>query len=409
MLEGQEAGQRPNVTFLDYLIVLLKWKRLIVWITAGAVVLSAIVSLLIPKIFKAEARILPPQQASSGAAAQLLTQLGGLGVSPGLVGMKTTNDLYIGLIKSRTVLDRMVDRFKLLDVYDVKYREDARRELLRALKIQDDKKSGIIALGVEDRDPKRSAEMTNAFIEELKRLTQSIAITEASQRRLFFEEQLKSAKDALIQSEESLKGYQEKTGAIELKEQAKAIIESVAHLRAQIAAKEVELKVLRTYATSQNPDMQKIEEQLRGMREQLSKLEAKGGSSPDPIMSAGRMPEAGTGYVRKIRDLKYYETLYELLAKQYEIAKMDEARNAAVIQVLDQAMPPEKKVKPNRTMMVAIAAFTSLFLSVLMAFFLEYREKLLSNPDNRNSVEQLRKYVRTDATEISFLGKWRQK
>lgn len=409
MLEGQEAGQRPNVTFLDYLIVLLKWKRLIVWITGGAVVLSAIVSLLIPKIFKAEARILPPQQASSGAAAQLMTQLGGLGVSPGLVGMKTTNDLYIGLIKSRTVLDRMVDRFNLLDVYDVKYREDARHELLRALKIQDDKKSGIITLGVEDRDPKRSAEMTNAFIEELKRLTQSIAITEASQRRLFFEEQLKSAKDALIQSEESLKGYQEKTGAIELKEQAKAIIESVAHLRAQIAAKEVELKVLRTYATSQNPDMQKIEEQLRGMREQLSKLEAKGGSSPDPIMSAGRMPEAGTGYVRKIRDLKYYETLYELLAKQYEIAKMDEARNAAVVQVLDQAMPPEKKVKPNRTMMVAIAAFTSLFLSVLMAFFLEYREKLLSNPDNRNSVEQLRKYVRMDATEISFLGKRRQK
>jgi len=401
------VAERP--TLIDYLVVIFKWKKPIAWITLSSIVLTAVLALVMPKIYRAETRILTPQQSVSGSAAQLLSQLGGLGAATGLPGMKTTSDLYIGLVRSRTVLDRIVDRFKLLDVYDVKYREDARRELLTALKIQDDKKSGIIAIGVEDRDPKRSAEMSNAFVEELKRLTQSIAITEASQRRLFFEEQLKSAKEALIQSEESLKGFQEKTGAIELKEQAKAIIESVAHLRAQIAAKEVELKVLRTYATSQNPDIQKIEEQLRGMREQLSKLEAKGGSSPDPIMSAGRMPEAGTGYVRKIRDLKYYETLYELLAKQYEIAKMDEARDAAVVQVLDQAMPPEKKVKPNRTMMVAIAAFTSLFLSVLMAFFLEYREKLLSNPDNRNSVEQLKKYVRMDATGINFLGKWRRK
>ncbi|RII27778.1 MAG: chain length determinant family protein [Geobacter sp.] len=390
MLEGQEAGQQPNVTVLDYLIVLLKWKRLIIWITVGAIVLSAVVSLLLPKIFKAEARILPPQQASSGAAAQLLTQLGGLGVSPGLVGMKTTNDLYIGLMKSRTVLDRIVDRFKLLDVYDVKYREDARRKLLKALKIQDGKKSGIITIGVEDKDPQRSADMANAFVEELKNVSQYIALTEASQRRLFFEEQLKSVKEALTRSEEALKGYQEQTGAIEIKEQAKAIIESVAHLRAQIAAKEVELKVLRTYATPQNPDMQKIQEQLRGMREQLSKLETKGGSNPDPLMSAGRMPEAGTGSVRKLRDLKYNESLYELLAKQYEIAKIDEARDAAVIQLLDKALPPEKKIKPNRTIMVVTAAFTSFFFSILAAFFMENREKFINNPKNREKLELLK-------------------
>ncbi|GFE58596.1 Wzz/FepE/Etk N-terminal domain-containing protein [Geobacter sp. AOG1] len=389
----EEAVQQPNVTILDYLIVLLKWKRLIVWTTVAAVVLSAIVSLLIPKIYKAEARILPPQQASGGAASQLLNQLGGLGVSPGLVGMKTTNDLYIGLLKSRTVLDRMVDRFNLLVVYNVKYREDARREFSKALKIKDDKKSSIIALGVEDRDPKRSADMTNALIEELKDVTQNIALTEASQRRLFFEEQLKNVKTALTRSEESLKGYQEQTGVIEIKEQAKALIDSIARLHAQIAAKEVELKVLKTHATQRNPDRQQVEEELRGLQEQLAKLQSKKGSNSDTLVPTGKMPEAGAGSLRKIRDVKYNETLYELLAKQYEIAKIDEARDAAIIQVLDKALPPEKKVKPNRLNLIATTAFMSFFLAILAAFFMEYRNKTINDPGNREKLDLLKNYV----------------
>lgn len=390
MAEVQETGQQPNVTILDYLIVLRKWKQLIIWTTLVAVALSVVVSLLVPKIFRAEARILPPQQASGGAAAQLLTQIGGLGASPSLVGMKTTNDLYIGLLKSRTVLDRMVDRFNLLEIYKVKYREDARHELLKALKIQDGKKSGIVTIGVEDKDPKRSADMANAIIEELKNVTQSLALTEASQRRLFFEEQLKSVKDALTRSEESLKGYQEQTGAIEIKEQAKVIIESVARLRALIAAKEVELKVLKTHATQRNPDRQQVEEELRGLQEQLAKLQSKSGSTPDTLMPTGRMPAAGTGSVRKIRDLKYNESLYELLAKQYEIARIDEARDAAVIQVLDKAVPPEKKIKPNRRIMIATAAVTSLFFAIFAAFFMEYRGKIINDPENSEKLEQLK-------------------
>lgn len=388
------AEQQSNVTVLDYLIVLRKRKRLIVWSTLGAVLLSVLVSLLIPKTFRAEARILPPQQPSGTAAAQMLNQLGGLGVAPALVGMKSTNDLYIGLMRSRTVLDRMVDRFDLLVAYKVKYRQDARRKLLKALKIQDEKKSGIVAIGVEDRDAKRSADMTNALIEELKNVTQNIALTEASQRRLFFEDQLKGVKEALMRSEESLKGYQEQTGAIEVKEQTKAVIESVATLHGQVAAKEVQLKVLKTHATQRNPDRQHLEEELRGLQEQLAKLQSKNGNSSDTLMSTGRMPEAGTGYFRKIRDLKYNEALFELLAKQYELAKIDEARDAAIIQVLDQATPPEKKVKPNRVIMVVIATFTSFFFAILAAFFLEYREEIMDDPENRAKLERLRHYAK---------------
>ncbi len=391
MVEGVETAQQQNVTVLDYLIVLRKRRRFIIGITSAAIVATAVVSLLLPKVFRAEARILPSQQNSSGVTAQLLSQLGGLGVAPGMVGMKTTNDLYIGLIKGRTILDRMVDRFKLLAVSDVKYREDARRDLLKALKIQDGKKSGIITIGVEDRDPQRSADMANAVVEELKNVTQSLALSEASQRRLFFEEQLKSVKEALTRSEEALKGYQEQTGAIEIKEQAKAAIESVARLRAQIAAKEVELKVLKTQATPRNPDRQRVEEELRGMQEQLAKLQGRTGASSEALMPTGKMPAAGTGAARKLRDLKYNESLYELLTKQYELAKIDEARDAALIQVLDKALPPEKKVKPNRRVMIATAAFTSLFFSILGAFFLEYRERFMGDPVNREKLQQLKK------------------
>ncbi len=398
-----EEQQHSNVSILDYLIVVLKRKRMILWATGGAAVLALVASLIMPKTYRAESRILPPQQQAASAATQLLSQLGSVSGATGFLGVKTPNDLYIGLMKSRTLLDRVIERFDLMKVYGKTYRQDARQKLLDAFKVQDDKKSGIISLGVEDRDPKRSADMTNAFVEELKNLTQYIAVSEASQRRLFFEEQLKSTKEALLRSEESLKGFQERTGAIEIREQTKAVIESVAQLRAQLAAKEVQLKVLRTYATDRNPDLQKVEAEYRGIREQLSKLESKSGDSGDALVSAGRIPETGTGYLRKIRGLKYNETLYDLLSKQYEMAKMDEARDAAVIQVLDSAVVPEKKVKPNRIVMVVIAAFTAFFFSVLAAFFLDYRERMLGDPESREKLNRLKQLSALDPVTAGLL------
>ena len=392
----QHKAQPPKegVTALDYLIFVMKWKRLITLITVSCFAAIVIISMFLPKKYLAETKVLLPQQGSQSLSLQVQSQLG-LAALPNVLsgGVRTTSDLYAALLKSRAVLDRVIDRFNLMKVYRETYREDARQNLVKALSIQDMKKSGMIIIGVEDRDPARSAELANAFVEELRNLTQYIAVTEASQRRLFFEEQLKNTKEALIRAEESMKGYQEQTGAIEIKEQTKAIIESIAQLRAQIAAKEVELKVLRSYATPKNPDLQKIEEQLRGMREQLSKLEAKGGKNPDTFMSAGSMPEAGTGYVRKLRNLKYSETLYELMAKQYEMAKIDEAKDAMVIQVVDKAAPPEKQVKPRRVFLVASVTLLGLLISFVTAIILEYRERVSLDPAKRERIERLKAYA----------------
>ena len=276
MEETHQPPEQESINLFDSLLVLLRWKKFILTLTLSLAALTALISLVLPTIYRAETSILPPQQSSSGMAAQLMSQVGGFGLEGVLSGIKTTNELYVGLLKSRFVLDRIIDRFGLLAEYKTKYREDARISLMNDLSIDNDKRSNIITIRVDHKDPRTAADMANAFVEELKNLTQGIAVTEASQRRLFFEEQMKNTKTDLVRAEDSLKGFQEKTGTIEIKEQAKAVIESIAHLRAQIAAKEVQRKVFMTYATSRNPDVQKTEEELKGMQEQLSKLEGRG-------------------------------------------------------------------------------------------------------------------------------------
>jgi len=383
--------ENDNINLLDCLVVLLKRKKFIITVTLGITLLTAIISLIIPKTFRAESKIFPPAPSQS-LSAQLLGQLGGVTGSTlgGAAGIKTAGDLYLGLLKSRPVLDAIVDRFKLMEVYRTKYREDARRKALNQLTSQEERKSGIITVQVEDKDPKRAADMANAFVEELKNLNKSLAVTEASQRRVFYEEQLKEVKDSLLKAEESMKGFQESTGAVKIDDQARAVIQSVAQLRAQIAAREVQLKVMRTYTTAQNPDTQRLEEEIRGLRDQLGRLETKSGRNPDPLMPTGRMPQVGTDYTRKMRELKFNEALYEILLRQLEAAKMDEGREVTVIQVIEKAVPPEKKIKPNRAQMVLIAFIVSFFISIFGAFLAEFIEKSKLDPENKERFELMR-------------------
>jgi tyrosine-protein kinase Etk/Wzc len=391
-------NQEDEINLLDYLIVLAKRKSFIIKVTLGFAVITAVISLLMSPIYKAETKILPPTNGGSAIAAQLMNQLGQLGAIAGIGGGsingKTPNDLYVGLLKSRTVLDKMIDRFDLMKLYRTNYRQNARGRLLDdVLAVRDDRKSGIITINVEDKDPKRAAEMANAFVEELQKLNTGLAITEASQRRLYFEEQLKGAKVSLTQAEEGMKSFQEKTGALNMESQAKAVIEGIGMLRAQIAAKEVELKVMRTYSTPQNPDLQRVEETLKGLRVELAKMEGRGGKGHDPFMPTGRMAEIGTDYAKQLRDLKFNEVLYGLLLQQFEAAKLDEAKNATIIQVIDKAVPPEKKVKPKRAMMVLLAGIIGFFLSVFAAFIMEYRERANANPEDRERFDTLKKYL----------------
>jgi uncharacterized protein involved in exopolysaccharide biosynthesis len=371
-METRSVPQEDEIDLADLFRALSRRRRLILGITAASAVVALIVSLLLPVYYKAETRILPPQDKGNNLAAQLMGQAGGLiAIAGGAAGVKSQGELFVAMTKSRTVLDRMVDRFQLMKLYEKKYREDARNALLGSLTVREDRKSGIISLSVEDRDPKRSADMANAFVEELKSLAGGLAISEAGQRRLFFEEQIGQTKVALARAEDEVKGFQQRTGAFQVDEQTKSIIEGIANLRAKIAMKEVEAKVLRSFATAQNPDLQRTEEEVRALRTELEKVESGKGRGFDPLMSSERVPAIGMEYLRKLRQLKYNETLYELLVKQYELAKLDEARDAVVIQVIDQAVPPERKSRPKRALIVLLSTGMALFLSALIGLFLE--------------------------------------
>lgn len=388
----EETFRDDEINLLDLLLVIAKRKRLIIKMTFGVAIITAIISLILTPIYRAETRILPPQVSGGGLASQLISQMaGGLDISG--LGGKTPADLYVGMLASQTISDKIIERFNIMQEEDIEYKVDARKHLKKIADFNIDKKSGIITISVEDKDPKKAAEMANAFVEELKNLNKGLAITEASQRRLYYEEQLKDTKEALIKAENEMKSFQEKTGALQIDEQAKAIISGIADLKAKIAAKEVELKVLKSFTTPQNPDYQKAEEALKALRLELKRLESSEKRGHDPLMPTGNIPSVGLDYIRKLREVKFNETLYELLLKQYELAKLDEARDAVLVQVIDKAIPPDKRYKPKRTLMVIVSAFSALFLSVFLCFILEFYENLQKDEENKKRIDELRKYL----------------
>src|ERR1700722_16126163 len=279
----------------------------------------------------------------TGLAAQLGNLSGMASLAGGSLGLKNSNDMYVAMLKSRTVEDAVVQRFDLMKEYKKKYQSEARGALEHHSVIDGSNKDNLIRVSVKDHDPNRAAELANGYVEQFRKLSEHLAITEASQRRLFFEQQLEHAKDNLANAEDALKRTEQKTGLIELDSQARALIESAAALRAEIAAKEVQIESMRTFATGENAQLIQAQQELDGLRTQLARLGGSENIDSGLMVPKGQVPEAGLEYVRKLRDVKYYETIFEILARQFEIAKLDEAKQGAVVQVVDAAVPPDKR------------------------------------------------------------------
>jgi uncharacterized protein involved in exopolysaccharide biosynthesis len=379
--EIQTPEQEEEISLLDLLLVLIRHKKLLWQIPTGFVVLALIYGFVVKPSFEAKTSILPPQQQQSSAAA-MLSSLGGLAGGMGAsLGLKNPNDLYIAMLQSRAVADQLIARFKLQAYFKAKTLTDTRKFLETATKIASGK-DGLISITVEDHSPKLAADLANAYVDELRALSKKLAVTEAAQRRQFFEGQLQKAKQNLADAEIALKQTQQKTGVLQLEAQGKATVEALANLRAQIAARQVQLSAMKNFATEQNPDVQRVRGELDGLQSQLHQL-TRGGSDDDVVVSRARLPDVGVEYVRKMRELKYQEVLFELLSKQYELAKMDEAKDGASIQVLDAAIPPERKSKPKRSLLLMLAAVGGFFLACILAFVLEALHKSKENPEGR--------------------------
>lgn len=370
----QQTVTDDEIDLMDIAVALARQKNWLIGCTVGAGTLALVASLLMTPIFTATSRILPPQQQSSGLATAL-GQLGALaGAAGGLAGIKNPNDLYVGMMQSETVADNLIKRFKLQDRYQTDTMV-ATRKVLDGVSQISSGKDGLISISVDDKDPSFAAQLANAYVDELKTLTQTLAVTDAAQRRLFYEKQLKDVKDDLARAEIKLKQTQEKTGLLQPDGQIQAIISNVAQLKANIASKEVELAAMKTFATEQNPNYLRTQQEIVGLKQQLAKLEQGQPEAGDFMVPTGKVPQTGLEYIRALRDVKYYETMFELMAKQFEIAKLDESRDNSVIQVLDKATPPDWKSKPKRAFIVALGLLAGFFSGTLIALIREKMRK----------------------------------
>ncbi len=325
--------------------VAFKRKRMVGISALAIAVLASAVALLLPDRYTATAVILPPQQGGS-AGAEMIAQLGSMGAiasAAGGMGIKNPNDLQVALLKSRTVENAMVARFHLQSLYRRRYLSTTRRHWERETSVDSGLKDGLIRLSVTDPDPRRAAQLANGWVEEYRSFTATLAVTEASQRRLFFERQLSSAREALEDAEEQMKETEQRTGVMELDGQAHAMIASAAMLRAQTAAKQVEIQAMRQFAADQNPDLERAEQELSSLEAQLTSMDVdndrRGG---DLVAPRGKVSEAGLEYARALREVKYREMVQDLLTRQYEAARVDEARQGSQVQIVDPAAIPDR-------------------------------------------------------------------
>ena len=388
---------KDRIDFLGLLVLLATRKKLIVAITFGAALVSVVVSLLLPKTYTGVTRFLPPQQTQSILAGSLLSQFGGLAsVAAGALGIRNAADMFTGMLKSETIATALVTRFELQNEYRTKTMFDAVETLHKRTTIAAGK-DGIIVVAVEDREPKRSADLANAYIEEVQKLTAVLGVSEAAQRREFLEKQLKTARDELTNAEVALKETQQETGVIKLDDQGKAIIENMARLRGMLTAKEIQLSGMRMSSTDQNPDYRRGVEETATLRSQIARLEKDGGIAEkgDIFVPTGRVPESGLKYLRKVRDVKYYETIFDLLARQYEIAKIDEARDSFRLQVIDPAVTPEKRSSPQRAVIVIVSTFLGFMAAVMIAYVLDALERARRDPERSSRIDAIKNHLRT--------------
>jgi len=393
---NERTGGEPGLTTLAALVVLARRKVLILGTTLLFTVAAAVCVSLMQNTFKGEATILPPQQQQSSLASFAAESLGNL-AKPGMasqqLGLKNPSDVYIGILKSHTISDAIIAQFHLQDVYRQRFLSETREELLKNATFINGKDT-LISIAVQDHDPKRAAAMANAFVEELHKVNSGLAITDASQRRLFFEERLGKERDALSQAEISLKNTQQSTGLVVPAGQAEALIRSASQLRAEIASREVALQATRSYATDQNLQIRVLQSEIATMKAQLSQLASNGMDGPRLDVSAAKLPEVSLEYFRKFRNLRYHETLYELLAKQYEAALIDEAKQAPVIQVIDRATVPDRKSGPARAAVTLATGLLAFVLSSTYVLVVNYIKTLSSDPEKAETFAALRSAAR---------------
>ena len=380
-----------GIDLIDLALPVLHAKKAIATWAAVFFLLGTVVALALRPYFTAIAVIMPPQQQTSVASAALgqLGSLGSLGAASSL-GIKNPADMYVGILQSRLIADSLLDRFHLQQTYKERYRETTRRTLRQNTDVEA-AKDGLIYIRVKDHDPQLAANLANGYVEALHQTNARLAIGEAAQRRLFYDQQLTDERNALATAEDELKATQQKTGMIQLNGQAEMTIRNIATIRAQIASREVQLGVTRTFATEENPEVARLKQEIVSLNSQLASLEnSQRALSPGDVeLPSGKVPQAALEYLRKLREVRYHESLFELLAKQREAASLDEAKSAPLIQVVDPAEAPERKSGPSRILIVIGFTLAGAVLRAVSAIVQSRIGSIRQSPEQAVRLEQL--------------------
>jgi uncharacterized protein involved in exopolysaccharide biosynthesis len=367
-----------EINLLELVQVIAKRKMVIIKFCGSIAVLAIIVSLLLPNIYTATAKVIPPQKDSGGGLSALIGQIGGTaglaGLAGGVLGGGGNTDLYLGILKSRSVADAVIKRLNLATEFKTKSPDETRKQLEAVLNIKAGKE-GIISISADNKNPKMAAQLANAMVEELDRKSVLLNLTKAGTERIFLEKRLVLAKQDLAKAETDLKSFEEQHKAIKVDTQATAVIQGIARLKAEIASKEVQLATLQGFQTDESPEVKMVQASLAKLRSQFAAMT--GNSKEDNVVPvSGNIPSLGLEYLRLMRELKIQEAIFEQLTKQYEIAKLSEAKDSSSLQVLDEAVVPLKKSKPKRTLIVILATVTAFFMSIFWIFIQEFFEKM---------------------------------
>jgi tyrosine-protein kinase Etk/Wzc len=398
----RDGAEEEKITLYSYLSILIGYRRFIFMNFLGVCVMVAILSLFLPSWYTANTTILPPQREvlGLGLASSLAGGLSEFGTSMSLPFMVSPSDVIAAILRSQAVALAVIEKEELMETYQAKTKDDALRELFSHTQVNVTPE-GMISLSFEDKDRFKAACVANRFVQELDRVNRETNISQAKNARIFIEERLTQTKKDLINAEENLRKFQEENKAVSLDEQMKASIEGAANLKAQMVAAEIELNVLRKTMSPSHPQIQGLKSKISEIKKQLDtwefgnqKEESEEKKTLDVPFS--QVPALGMELGRLVREVKVQSAVFELLTNQYEHYKIQETRDTPTIQILDKALPPEKRSKPQRALLVGLAGILSLVTSIVFVFGLEYFKR--SKERNPKEFERIQ----------SLLGAWRK-
>ena len=385
-MDTQGNIEEQGINLLELVQVLVKRKMFIIKICSLAIIASVIYSLNLPNVYSATAKVLPPQKEGSSGLSALLGQAGGLaGLATG--GFGGGSDLYLGILRSRSVADAIIQRPDLAGRFKGQPLEIARKKLETSVKVLAGK-DGIISITAADTDPKRSALLANAFVEELGKMTVRLNLSKVGTERAFLEKRLALVKKDLKAAEDDLKSFAQINKIVQVDSQAKASIEAIARLKAELASKEVQLSILSSKQTEQSSDVKAIQTGIRRLKGEVAALAGVSGGG-EGIPSIGNVPGVGLDYSRKLRELKTQEAIFEQLTKQYEVAKINEAKDSSSFQVLDEAVVPTYRSAPKRSVIVILATLAGFFVSIFVIFVQEFLAKMSDH--DRKIIDTIKK------------------